>query len=110
MANAAQDTNNLGNTSPAGSTEVFSDYAESERGEEQEQELEQPIFDDVGFETPFKNHKPPTSGTTPLGESSFNHRIHLVLHGGPNYNVQEHVKGWREESPSKLYAPTPPHN
>ena len=76
MASAAQDNNNLGNTSPAGSTEVFSDYAESERGEEQEQELEQPIFDDVGFETPFKNHKPPTSGTTPLGESSFNHRIH----------------------------------
>ena len=110
--NAAQDANNLGNASPAGSngTEQFADYVESESGEEQEQEMVQPIFDDVGFETPFKDHKPPTTGTTPLGENSFNHRIHLVLAGGPNYNVQEHVKGWQEESPIKLYPPTPPHN
>ena len=59
-------------------------------------------FDDTVV-TPFKKHKAPQSGSTPLGESSFNHRCHLVMHGGPDYNLQPGVAGWRKESPVKLY-------
>ena len=41
VANAAQDTNNLGNTSPVGSTgtEKFADYLESESSDIGEQQL-----------------------------------------------------------------------
>ena len=54
--------------------------------------------------TPSKDHLPPSSGSTPLGESSFKHRIHLRMLGGPDFNTQPGgVKGWREESPVKLY-------
>ena len=112
MTTAAEVTNKLGKVSPVGSThtEKFPDY-ESESGKEQEQEQEevQPVVDEVepGFGTPFKNHVPPSSGTTPIGENSFNHRVHLSIRGGPNYLVQPGVKGWREESPIKLYPPTP---
>ena len=49
----------------------------------------------------------PSSGSTPLGEHSFNHRIHLRMSGGPDLNTQPGIKGWREESPVKLYPPTP---
>ena len=55
--------------------------------------------------TPFKDHVAPSSGSTPLGASSFNHRIHLCMMGGPDFNTQPGVKGWREESPFKLYPP-----
>ena len=69
----------------------------------------QPIFDDEEPQvvTPFKDHVAPSSGSTPLGESSFNHRIHLRMSGGPDLNTQPGIKGWREESPVKLYPPTP---
>ena len=65
----------------------------------------QPDFEeeDVVVATPFKGHKAPHSGTTPLGENSFHHRVHLVLNGGPNFNLQEGVPGWRQESPIKLF-------
>ena len=69
--------------------------------------LKQPIFDEPQVVTPFKDHVPLSSGSTPLGESSFNHRIHLRMLGGPDFNTQPGVKGWREESPIKLYPPTP---
>ena len=66
----------------------------------------QPIFDEPQVVTPFKDHKPPSSGSTPLGANSFNHRIHLRMLGGPDFNTQPGVKGWRESSPIKLYPPT----
>ena len=71
--------------------------------------MKQPIFDDEEPQvvTPFKDHVAPSSGSTPLGESSFNHRIHLRISGGPDFNSQPGIKGWREESPVKLYPPTP---
>ena len=57
--------------------------------------------------TPFKNHVAPSSGSTPLGASLFHHhRIHLCMMGGPDFNTQPGVKGWREESPVKLYPPS----
>ena len=59
-------------------------------------------FDDE-VETPFKKHKAPESGSTPQGEHSFNHRCHLAMSGGPDYNLQPGVAGWRKESPIKLY-------
>ena len=67
------------------------------------------IFDDEEPQvvTPFKDHVAPSSGSTPLGDSSFNHRIHLRMSGGPDLNTQPGIKGWREESPVKLYPPTP---
>ena len=67
----------------------------------------QPIFDEPQVVTPFKDHVAPSSGSTPLGEHSFNHRMHLRMSGGPDLNTQPGVKGWREESPVKLYPPTP---
>ena len=57
--------------------------------------------------TPFKEHVPPSSGSTPQGDHSFNHRVHLGMMGIRDYNTQPGVKGWREESPIKLYPPTP---
>ena len=65
--------------------------------------MAQPIFDDEEPQvvTPFKDHVAPSSGSTPLGESSFNHRIHLRMSGGPDLNTQPGIKGWREESPVK---------
>ena len=73
--------------------------------------MAQPKFDDEEPQvaTPFKDHVAPSSGSTPLGASSFNHRIHLCMMGGPDFNTQPGVKGWREESPVKLYPPTPEH-
>ena len=75
--------------------------------------MAQPKFDDEEPQvaTPFKKHVAPSSGSTPLGASSFNHRIHLGMMGGPepDFNTQPGVKGWREESPVKLYPPTPEH-
>ena len=69
--------------------------------------MAQPKFDDEEPQvaTPFKDHVAPSSGSTPLGASSFNHRIHLCMMGGPDFNTQPGV-GWREESPVKLYPPT----
>ena len=66
--------------------------------------MAQPKFDDEEPQvvTPFKDHVAPSSGSTPLGESSFNHRIHLRISGGPDFNSQSGIKGWREESPVKL--------
>ena len=63
--------------------------------------MAQPKFDDEEPQvvTPFKDHVAPSSGSTPLGESSFNHRIHLRISGGPDFNSQPGIKGWREESP-----------
>ena len=69
--------------------------------------MKQPVFDEPQVVTPFKDHVPPSSGSTPLGESSFNHRIHLRMSGGPDLDTQPGIKGWREESPVKLYPPTP---
>ena len=47
--------------------------------------MAQPKFDDEEPQvaTPFKDHVAPSSGSTPLGASSFNHRIHLGMMGGP---------------------------
>ena len=52
--------------------------------------MAQPRFDDEEPQvvTPFKDHVAPSSGSTPLGESSFNHRIHLRMSGGPDLNTQ----------------------
>ena len=52
--------------------------------------MAQPKFDDEEPQvvTPFKKHVLPSSGSTPLGESSFNHRIHLRMLGGPDFNSQ----------------------
>ena len=69
--------------------------------------MKQPVFDEPQVVTPFKDHVPPSSGSTPLGEHSFNHRIHLRMSGGPDLNTQPGIKGWREESPVKLCPPTP---
>ena len=71
--------------------------------------MAQPKFDDEEPQvvTPFKDHVPPSSGSTPQGEHSFNHRVHLGMMGISDYNTQLGMKGWREESPIKLYPPTP---
>ena len=47
-------------------------------------------------------------GAAPMArqENSCNHRTHLRMLGGPDFNTQPGVKGWRESSPIKLYPPT----
>ena len=74
-----------------------------------ESPMKQPIFDveEPQVVTPFKDHVPPSSGSTPLGENSFNHRIHLRMLGGPDFNTQPGVKGWREVSLVKMYLTAP---
>ena len=64
--------------------------------------FKQPKFEDMKPQvvTPFKDHVPPSSGSTPQGEHSFNHRVHLGMMGVCDYNTQPGVKGWRLESPA----------
>ena len=69
--------------------------------------LAQPVFDDPAspssdVETPFKGHDA-SSGLTPHGERSFAWRINQYHFSYNNLTNQPGLKGWREESPIKLF-------